>query len=176
MSDMRLLLFGVGYVGAAVTQAAEAAGIAVAGITRAAFRAARARRGGGAATHLLTTVPPDETGDPVLARYAMPSPRRRSCAGSAISRPPASMATAAAAGSMRTPSLRRVRTAAGGGWQAEEDWRRFADRRAVDLFRLAGIYGPGVRRSTICARERHGASSGRATLSAASIATTSCGR
>ena len=26
---------------------------------------------------------------------------------------------------------------------AEQDWRRLADRRAVDVFRLAGIYGPG---------------------------------
>ena len=72
----------------------------------------------------------------------MPSARRRPCAGSAISQRPVSMATATAVGSMRTPCPRRPRTAAGGGWQAEEDWLRFADRRAVDVFRLAGIYGP----------------------------------
>ena len=65
------------------------------------------------------------------------------CAGSAICPPPASTAIAAAAGWTRTPSPRRCRIAAAGGWRRKQDWRRLADRRAVDIFRLAGIYGPG---------------------------------
>ncbi|HET6196898.1 MAG TPA: SDR family NAD(P)-dependent oxidoreductase, partial [Acetobacteraceae bacterium] len=68
MPAAHLLLFGVGYVGAAVARAAEAAGFTVAGITRAAFGSAGAEVG--RATHLLSTVPPDGAGDPVLVRYA----------------------------------------------------------------------------------------------------------
>jgi len=34
---------------------------------------------------------------------------------------------------------------------AELAWSRFASRYAVDLFRLAGIYGPGGRHLMICA-------------------------
>jgi len=136
-----LLLFGVGYVGAAVARAAEAAGFTVAGITRAAFGSA----GGevGRATHLLSTVPPDGAGDPVLVRYA-----------DAIAAAPALRWI----GYLSTTGVYGDR---GGGWvdedtepapgsersrrrlAAEAGWRRFADRRAVDLFRLAGIYGPG---------------------------------
>ena len=73
-----LLVFGLGYSGRAVAQAAQAAGFSVtatsrspgehqfpAGATGVDFAAA-----GPAiekATHLLATAPPDEAGDPVLA-------------------------------------------------------------------------------------------------------------
>ena len=53
------------------------------------------------------------------------------------------MAIAAAAGSTRTPSPAPTSDRGRRRLAAEEDWRRFADRRAVDVFRLAGIYGPG---------------------------------
>ncbi len=143
----RLLIFGLGYSGGAIARAAEAAGFAVSGTTRAggggsiAFDAAEpAIR---AATHVVSTAGPDAAGDPVLARY-----------GSVI------------AGS---PGIRWIGYLSstvvygdrGGGWvdedtpaaasqgrgqarvDAEEAWCRFADFRAVDIFRLGGIYGPG---------------------------------
>ena len=95
------------------------------------------------ATHLLSTAGPNEAGDPVLTRYA-----------SAI----------AAAPGLRWVgylSSTGVYGDRGGGWvdeetpvapsadrgrrrvDAEDAWAGFADRRAVDIFRLAGIYGPG---------------------------------
>ena len=67
-------------------------------------------------THLLVSVPPDAVGDPVLdparrryRRAAGPRP------GSAICRPPGSMATAAAAGSTKPRSCCRPASAAGAG-------------------------------------------------------------
>ena len=94
------------------------------------------------ATHLLSTAPPDGSGDPVLARH-----------GDAIAGAPELRWI----GYLSTTGVYGDR---GGGWvdedtvpspisdrsrrrlAAEEDWRRFADRCAVDVFRLAGIYGP----------------------------------
>lgn len=142
-----LLIFGLGYCGSAIAHAAEAAGFSVTGTRRAgadgaiAFDAAEpAIR---SATHLLSTAAPDASGDPVLRRYA-----------SAIA---------------SAPELRWIGYLSstvvygdrGGGWvdedtppapsqdrgqrrlDAEEAWAGFADRCAVDIFRLAGIYGPG---------------------------------
>jgi nucleoside-diphosphate-sugar epimerase len=143
----QMLIFGLGYSGSAIARAARPAGFAVTGTTRAGtggsvrFDAADAAIQ--SATHLLTTAGPDETGDPVLARYA-----------SAI----------AAAPNLRWIgylSSTVVYGDRGGGWvdedtpvaasqprgqrrvDAEDAWSRFAGRRAVDIFRLAGIYGPG---------------------------------
>ena len=142
----RLLIFGLGYCGSAIAQAAAAVGFSVAGTRRdgadgaIAFDAAEpAIR---SATHLLSTAAPGGSGDPVLAGYA-----------SAIG---------------QAPELRWIgyvsSTAVygdrGGGWvdedtpaapsqdrgrrrlDAEDAWARFAGRCAVDIFRLAGIYGP----------------------------------
>ncbi len=96
-----------------------------------------------AATHVLVTAPPDANGDPVLARYAD---------------------TIAAAPDLRWIgylSSTVVYGDRGGGWvdedtqptpsqprghrrlEAELAWARFAGQCAVDIFRLAGIYGPG---------------------------------
>ncbi|HVC62292.1 MAG TPA: SDR family NAD(P)-dependent oxidoreductase [Acetobacteraceae bacterium] len=151
-----LLIFGLGYCGAAVAGAARDAGFVVTGTARGAPGAGAipfdaAAPGIAEATHLLSTVPPDArdgtgtrvAGDPVLARYAD--------------------AIAAA------PHLRWIGYLSstvvygdrGGGWvdedtppapsqerghrrlAAETAWRAFAAGRAVDIFRLAGIYGPG---------------------------------
>ena len=57
---------------------------------------------------------------------------------------------------------------------AEQAWGRLADRRAVDVFRLAGIYGRHAQCSTICAPGPRGVSAGLVIPSGASIATTSC--
>ena len=143
----RLLIIGLGYTGVAVAQAALGTGFSVAGTTRAGaggsipFDAAEPAIH--AATHLLITAGPDEIGDPVLVRYA--------------------------AAITRAPNLRWIGYLSstvvygdrGGRWvdedtpvapsqarghrrvDAEDGWGRFADRRAVDIFRLAGIYGPG---------------------------------
>jgi nucleoside-diphosphate-sugar epimerase len=134
-----LLVFGPGYVGSAVMRAAVGEGFDAMGIARSDAAADAVAR----ATHILCSVPPDASGDPVLARYAD--------------------AIAAA------PDLRWIGYLSttgvygdhGGGWvdedtepaplsdrswrrlAAERDWQRFAARCAVDVFRLAGIYGPG---------------------------------
>jgi nucleoside-diphosphate-sugar epimerase len=143
----RLLIFGLGYSGRAVADAAKAIGYDVSGTTRqgldGSVRFDDAETAVQSATHLLTTIAPAEGGDPVLARY-----------GTVIE---------------AAPSLRWIgylsSTAVygdrGGGWVdedtpaapsqargqlravAEDNWARLADQRAVDIFRLGGIYGPG---------------------------------
>ena len=69
---MRLLVFGLGYVGRRSCRTAAAAGITVVGTTRSAgagIAFAEAAAAVARATHVLSTVPPDKSGDPVLARY-----------------------------------------------------------------------------------------------------------
>jgi len=149
-----VIVFGLGYTGTAIARAAVAAGMSVTAVSRdpaaahlpqvvrvVAFAAAAdalAR-----ATHLLATAPPDEAGDPVLAAHAAviaTAPRLRwigylSAAGVYGDRGGGWVdeATPVAPGSQR--SRRRV--------AAEDQWEALAGRRAVDVFRLAGIYGPG---------------------------------
>jgi nucleoside-diphosphate-sugar epimerase len=111
------------------------------GVRVAAFAdAGQALRG---TTHLLATAPPDANSDPVLAAYGQSiaaAPRLHwigylSSTGVYGDRGGAWVdeATPAAPASERS----RQRLA------AEQAWGRFAARMAVDLFRLAGIYGPG---------------------------------
>jgi nucleoside-diphosphate-sugar epimerase len=143
----RLLIFGLGYSGTAIAKAAAAAGFTVTGTTRAGksgsipFDAAEAAIA--SATHLVSTAGTDPDSDPVLPRYA---------------------AAIAAAPNLRWIgylSSTVVYGDRGGAWvdedtpaapsqprgqrrlEAEEAWSRFADTKAVDIFRLAGIYGPG---------------------------------
>jgi len=152
MTAPRLLIFGLGYCGAAAAGAARAAGFAVTGTARQAIEPDTVRFDAAApaiaeATHLLSTVPLDapehDHGDPVLARYA-----------DAI----------AAAPQLRWIGYLSSTVVYGdraGGWvdedtppapsqmrgnrrlAAETAWCVFAGSRAVDVFRLAGIYGPG---------------------------------
>jgi nucleoside-diphosphate-sugar epimerase len=156
-----LLIFGLGYCGAAVAGAAHGAGFAVTGTARqvtagssqhcAIIRFDAAAPAIAAATHLLSTVPPDATDsaragtrpDPVLARYA---------------------GVIAAAPHLRWVGYLSSTVVYGdraGGWadedtpaapsqergqrrlDAETAWCALADGRSVDIFRLAGIYGPG---------------------------------
>nr|WP_294549816.1 SDR family NAD(P)-dependent oxidoreductase [uncultured Rhodopila sp.] len=143
----RLLIFGLGYSGGAIARAAEAAGFAVTGTTRAggggsiAFDAAEAAVR--TASHVVSTAGPDAGGDPVLARY-----------GDLIAASPGIRWI----GYLSSTVVYGDRS---GGWvdedteaapsqgrgqarlEAEEAWCRFADFRAVDIFRLGGIYGPG---------------------------------
>ncbi len=161
MAVPNLLIFGLGYCGAAVAAAAHNAGFRVTGTARQGSAAGSspsatvpfeaAAPALATATHLLSTVPPDAQdragdpghGDPVLARH-----------GDAI----------AAAPLLRWIGYLSSTVVYGdrdGGWvdedtppapsqerghrrlAAETAWGAFAGNRAVDVFRLAGIYGPG---------------------------------
>ena len=158
MTVPHLIVFGLGYCGLEVARLAAAAGWRVSGTHRASA-AAPSVEGVAAvafedaagvlseATHLLSTAAPTESepgvpGDPVLARH-----------GAAI----ASAAGLRWVGYLSTTGVYGNR---GGGWvdertevrpgsarslrrvAAEADWRALAGDR-LDLFRLAGIYGPG---------------------------------
>jgi nucleoside-diphosphate-sugar epimerase len=142
------LIFGLGYSGQAVADLALSQGWQVTATQRrptaapvipfdAASEAVRA------ATHILATAAPTEHGDPVLAAYA-----------SQIAAAPnlrwlGYLSTTGVYGDRQgawvdehTPpapsSARGHRRLA-----AERQWAMLADRCPVDLFRLAGIYGPG---------------------------------
>ena len=140
-----LLIFGLGYTGAAIAQAARAAGFAVTATSRGniagtiPFDAAEAAIA--SATHILITAPPGQDGDPVLARYGKPLASCHAYIGYLSSTvvygnrdggwvdedtPPAPS---------QARGVRRM--------EAERAWAALADRRCVDIFRLAGIYGPG---------------------------------
>lgn len=160
MQQMHLIVFGLGYTGTATVRAALARGVRTTGVTRdpsgapridglRVARFADAAAVLGDATHLLATAPPPgdggegDGGDPVLEAH-----------GSAIAAAPAlrwvgylstigvygdhagawvDEATPATPGQDR--SRRRL--------AAENAWAALAPRAAVDLFRVAGIYGPG---------------------------------
>ena len=150
-----LLIAGLGYTGRAVATAARDAGFAVLATAR--DPAGRSAPGGVAlipfaeaaaalpdATHLLVTAAPGDAGDPLLALCAdaiAAAPALRwigyfSTTGVYGDRQGGSVdeTTPPAPGSPRT--LRRV--------EAEQNWAAMAnDHRAVDIIRLAGIYGPG---------------------------------
>jgi nucleoside-diphosphate-sugar epimerase len=153
-STGRLVIAGLGYSGTAVAAEAAAAGWQVIGTARDPGRAAPppgvavlafadAGAAIGAATHLLVTAAPGEAGDPVLAAHAAAiraAPSLRwigylSTTGVYGDRDGAWVdeATPPAPGQPR--SRRRL--------AAEEEWSRLADRRALDIFRAGGIYGPG---------------------------------
>lgn len=152
-SSHHLLVFGPGYSGLAIARAAFAAGIAVscvsrdpartlpAGLALVPFDAAGAAIA--RATHLVATAAPDAEGDPVLRRW-----------GAAIAAAP----RLCWIGYLSTTGVYGDR---GGGWvdeatppapgspravarlAAEAAWRAVAAGRRLDIFRLAGIYGPG---------------------------------
>jgi nucleoside-diphosphate-sugar epimerase len=145
---MRLLIFGLGYCGTAIAAAACEAGFLVTGTMRepagpdtVQFDAAAPAIA--AATHLLSTAPPDARSDPVLTRYAD------------------AIATAPHLRWIGYLSSTVVYGDRDGGWvdedtlpapsqerghrrlAAEAAWSRLSATHAVDIFRLAGIYGPG---------------------------------
>jgi nucleoside-diphosphate-sugar epimerase len=143
----RLLIFGLGYCGAAIGAAAEVSGFQVTGTTRAglgrSIRFDSAAQGIQFATHILTTAAPTDYGDPVVALYAnqigaAPSLRWIGYLSSTVvygdqggawvdeDTPPAPR---------QARGQRRV--------EAEDAWAQFTNRHPVDIFRLAGIYGPG---------------------------------
>ncbi len=149
---MRLLVFGLGYAGIAIARAGVAAGIVASGTVRDAvdyaddgvvrIDFALADDAIASATHLLCTVPPDASGDPVLSQFGdaiAAAPRLRwigylSTTGVYGDRNGAWVDEDTTPAPMSDRSRRRL--------AAEGGWRRLADRCAVDIFRLAGIYGP----------------------------------
>ncbi len=142
-----VLIFGLGYSGRAIAAAARAAGFLVVGTTRAgddgSIRFDAADAAIRSATHLLTTAGPDAAGDPVLGRYgaAIASAPCLRCIGYLSStvvygnRDGGQVDEDTPAAPSQPRGQRRV--------EAEESWIRAGRRCAVDIFRLAGIYGPG---------------------------------
>ncbi len=150
---MHLLILGLGYTGGAIASGAAALGIRVTATSRDPARltpppgttlipfaaAAEALRD---TTHLLQTAAPDDQGDPALARF-----------GTEIATAPLAWL-----GYLSTTGVYGDR---GGAWvdettapapsgerghrrlDAENAWRAAAAGRPLDLFRVAGIYGPG---------------------------------
>jgi nucleoside-diphosphate-sugar epimerase len=149
---MRLLVFGLGYTGSAIARAAAAEGFAVSGTVRDAIEAAddgivrvnflHADDAIAASTHVVCAAPPGPSGDPVLSRYAAAiaaAPRLRwigylSTTGVYGDRNGGWVDEATAPAPRSDRSHRRL--------AAEDAWRRVGESCAVDVFRLAGIYGP----------------------------------
>ncbi|PWR22127.1 NAD-dependent epimerase/dehydratase family protein [Zavarzinia compransoris] len=156
----RLFCFGLGYTALALADLLQAEGIAVAGTVRSPEKAAQLRARGieahvldrgrpldawaaalAGTTHLLSSVPPDEAGDPVIDRHG-PDLRR--------------LSGILWAGYISTTGVYGDRA---GGWVDEDSplapagprgTRRVAAEAAwaatglpLHLFRLPGIYGPG---------------------------------
>ncbi len=149
----QLLIFGFGYSGRATAKAARAAGWEVA-VTSRTLEAQKPEAGVeilhfedaeeaiAEASHILATAAPGERGDPALVRY-----------GAQIA-----VSSAVWMGYLSTTGVYGNRD---GGWvdeetapapqserakrrvEAEAAWRDFDGQCAVDIFRLAGIYGPG---------------------------------
>ena len=148
-----LVVFGAGYSGTAIARAAAQAGIATSLVSR---RPDAAHSDGialvpfdatgpaiASATHVVATAAPGEWEDPVLARYA------------------SALAAAPLLRWIGYLSTTGVYGDHGGGWvdettpatpnsargerrvAAERAWCAVGRACAVDLFRLAGIYGPG---------------------------------
>lgn len=142
---MRMLIVGMGFSGAAVARGARSAGWNVAGTTRGAAGPGLVRFGEvdlAQVTHLVITAPPGEAGDPFLAAYGLALPGALRWAGYLSTTGVygdrgggwVDEATAPAPGQPR--SARRL--------AAEDAWRDAARGRfALDVFRVAGIYGPG---------------------------------
>jgi nucleoside-diphosphate-sugar epimerase len=149
-----LLIFGFGYSGRAIGQAANQAGMEVwatarapdsvapeAGVTIVPFDYAELPIRD--ASHIVISAPPADNGDPVLARYAKQIRQAStlrwigylSTTGVYGNRDGGSVDEDTPPAPQSARAERRV--------QAEASWRRFSDRHAVDIFRLAGIYGPG---------------------------------
>jgi nucleoside-diphosphate-sugar epimerase len=152
MPEIKLIIFGLGYSGTALAAAAARARLSVTIVTRRPQAAAppdvelidfaAADQALANATHLVATAAPDEAGDPVLHRWA-----------AAIAQAPLRwlgyLSTTGVYGNRDggwvdettppAPSSERSRRRVA----AEQAWCDIGKGRAIDLFRLAGIYGPG---------------------------------
>lgn len=150
---MHLVIFGLGYTGTAIAAAAVGRGLRVTGTSRDPARVQappgvtvvafdQAGPAIATATHVLQTAPPSPDGDPALLAH-----------GPALDAAPLQWL-----GYLSTTGVYGDRQ---GGWVdettapaptaarsarrllAEQAWRDAAGGRPLDLFRVAGIYGPG---------------------------------
>ncbi len=133
---IRLFILGLGYSASRIAQAVRGAGGEATGVGRNGFDTAGDALA--AATHILSSVPPGDDGDPVLDRYAAAIRASGakwvgylSSTGVYGDADGAWVDEASPVGGGR----RSARVAADLAWQA-------LDRR-VHVFRLPGIYGPG---------------------------------
>jgi len=147
-SPKNLLIFGNGYSGGAIARLAAERGFTSTITSRGTSGGnvipfAAAQSAIAAATHIIATAAPDEHGDPVLARYA------------------GDIQNASNLRYIGYLSTTGVYGNRDGGWvdedtppapqspraqrrvAAEAAWAALAHRRTLDIFRLAGIYGPG---------------------------------
>jgi nucleoside-diphosphate-sugar epimerase len=160
MTSPRLFAFGLGYSALALARALQAEGWRIAGTTRSADKRAELATQGieahlferarpladveaalAGTTHLLSSIPPDEAGDPVLERHRADLERCRTLVWAGY------LSTTGVYGDQGgawvdettpvAPTLARSRrrVAAEGHW--------LASGLPVHVFRLAGIYGPG---------------------------------
>eukprot|EP01037_Dinobryon_pediforme_P012960 gene12960-13061_t len=154
MADFHLVICGLGYSGTAVARAALAQGFGVTATSRDP-KGARAPEGveivgfaeaGEAlaqASHVLATAPPGEAGDPVLGEYGgvLRDSSRLRWAGY--------LSTTGVYGDQGGAWVDETTPAEGTAPRAkrrlaaERAWAGLAGHVAVDLFRVAGIYGPG---------------------------------
>jgi len=148
-----LVVFGLGYSGRAIVEAARLAGWPVAAVSRSGASGlavptvpfADPTPALAEATHIVLTAPPGEGGDPVLAihRAALLSAPRLAWVGYLSTtgvygdRGGAKVSETDAPTPTKPQSLSRR--------AAEEAWEEIAARRgvALDLIRLGGIFGPG---------------------------------
>ena len=151
---VRLVVAGLGYSGGAVARDAAARGWQVVGTARdpasasappgvrvVAFAAAGPEIA--AATHLLVTAAPGEAGDPVIAAHAA------AILGATGLRWVGYLSTTGVYGDRGGAWVEEATPPAPGQDRtrrrlaAEEQWGALAAVRAVDIFRVGGIYGPG---------------------------------
>jgi len=154
MDDARLIVFGLGYTGTAIAAGAARLGWRVTATSRNPSRLAApqgvilidfADTGPelANATHVVQTAAPDEHGDPALARYSADiavAPQLRwagylSTTGVYGDRDGAWVDEDTPVAPTVARAQRRV--------AAEQAWVAALPGCAVDLFRVAGIYGPG---------------------------------
>lgn len=149
----RLVIFGLGYVGRAVADAALTTGYEVVGTTSqpapqlagvALLTTTEIVPALAGASHLLVTAPPGEAGDPLLGLDGVAA---------AIAHSPLRwigyLSTTGVYGDRGGAWVDEATTPSPGSERshhraaAETAWTAFAGWTALDVFRLAGIYGPG---------------------------------
>lgn len=133
---MRLFVFGMGYTATRLARVLEARGWEVAGTTRDTLAdRVRVAEGIARATHILSSVPPGDDGDPVLDAYGHSLDGRRQWLGY-LSSTGVYGDTAGAWVCEGSPTGGGRRTARA---EADAAWLR----KDARVFRLPGIYGPG---------------------------------
>jgi nucleoside-diphosphate-sugar epimerase len=166
MTGPRLFVFGLGYSALALARALQASGWRIAGTTRSADKRAELAAAGieahlferdrpledvaatlAGTTHLLSSLAPDETGEPVLDRHLADLEGCRMLAWAGYLSTTGVYGDRGGAWVDETipvaPSMARTRrrVAAEGRW--------LASGLPAHVFRLAGIYGPGPGRNAL---------------------------